>query len=362
MSNNKPVPTGKYAVGTMTYSVYGDRNIACRVYFPARKEDTEGLQKVVYMSYETCKGMNMIMPNPVSYKKICKDGGNFSECYEKAKPVPGEKFPLIIFNHGAGSFRESNSFLCIELASQGYVVICIGHPRFCACVELDNGTFEWPIKNLAFKTYKPYVKGAMKLIKLTKAEGTDEELADKLYQFQTVYCEMLLSEMPLWIEDTKRAVAYAKDNLSDMIDFSKGIGATGHSFGGAAAYILCHNEPEFACGINIDGMTAGGFGEKVLEKPFLQICSDKTYKVVTRTHLYTNKPNYQVRFRDMEHMGFCDLKYALPMKSQVGALPPDVLHEHLCKCHLEFFDAYLKGTKEAPDLNDDDAVKVTKYN
>ena len=31
---NNPKPTGEYKVGTMTYSLYGERNIACRVYYP----------------------------------------------------------------------------------------------------------------------------------------------------------------------------------------------------------------------------------------------------------------------------------------------------------------------------------------
>ena len=360
MSNKTPVPTGNYAVGTMTYSVYGDRNIACRVYYPARKEDTGGLSKAVYMTYEMYKGMKMIMPNPISYKKIC-EGGNYSECYDNAPAVPSVRFPLIIFNHGAGSFRESNSFMCIDLASHGYVVICVAHPKLCACVELDNGTYEWPEKNLAFKTYKPYLKGAINLLKFLKKEESDEELAKELVEFDNTYCEMLLGQMPLWVEDTKRAAQYAKDNLSDMIDFSKGIGATGHSYGGAAAYHLCHSDPEFSCGINIDGMTVGDFGEKVLDRPFLTVNSNKTYKVITRMHLYTDKPNYEVRFRDMEHLGFTDLKYALPSKSQVGALDPDLMHENLCKCHLEFFDAYLKGTKEAPDLVSNNVVTVTKH-
>ena len=70
---------------------------------------------------------------------------------------------------------------------------------------------------------------------------------------------------------------------------------------------------------------------------------------------------YKVLFRDMKHFGFSDMKFLLPAKSMVGKLPAQELHENLCRCHLEFFDAFLKKTKPAPELKSNYAVTVTEF-
>jgi hypothetical protein len=61
----------------------------------------------------------------------------------------------------------------------------------------------------------------------------------------------------------------------------------------------------------------------------------------------------------MKHIGFADTKYMIPLKSMVGKLDADAFHENLCKCHLEFFDAYLKGLKDKPIIKNNDVVTVT---
>lgn len=355
MSINKPMPSGEYAVGTGTYSLYGERNIACRIFYPVRKEDADGYHKAKYMSEAVVKTLAKSNMIPLSYAKMEKEG-NFMECYENAPHVPGEKFPLIVYSHGAGAYRESNSFLCIDLASHGYVVICIAHPRLCTCVELDNGSIEYLEKGLTGKTYHPFIRGTMEMLKVIKMKGSDEELAFSLLLAQEKYCGFLLEQFELWVDDTKRAVEYAKRELTDFIDFEKGIGATGHSFGGALAYRLCHDDSDFICGVNIDGMVIGDFGKKVLTKPFMQISCEQNAGVVTRVFMNHTSPVYKVLFKDMAHLGFSDLKHAIPMKKMVGKMDADVAYENLFVCHKEFFDAYLKKAKSAPDLPDTDRV------
>ena len=44
-----------------------------------------------------------------------------------------------------------------------------------------------------------------------------------------------------------------------------------------------------------------------------------------------------------------------------GKLDPDLFHENLCKCHLEFFDAFLKGMKAAPALESNGVMTVRVY-
>ncbi|MBO4784528.1 MAG: hypothetical protein J5521_07285, partial [Lachnospiraceae bacterium] len=165
----KPSPTGEYAVGTFTYTVYTDReevlapgtkrNIPARVYYPVLKESVAGLTKTKYMTENMAIGLKKTMHVPVNFKKADAEGDNFSECYENAPKIEGKKFPLIMFNHGLLSFREGNSFLCIELASKGYVVISVGHPYDAVCTEFDDGTHVFAMKGIQNKQYEPMLGG-----------------------------------------------------------------------------------------------------------------------------------------------------------------------------------------------------------
>ena len=38
------------------------------------------------------------------------------------------------------------------------------------------------------------------------------------------------------------------------------------------------------------------------------------------------------------------------------------MHENLCKVHLEFFDTYLKGLKNEPDIRSNDVITAEKIN
>ena len=82
-----------------------------------------------------------------------------------------------------------------------------------------------------------------------------------------------------------------------------------------------------------------------MEKPFLQVSGNDNENVVTRVYTNHTKTVYKVFFRDMKHFGFSDMKFLLPAKSMVGNLPAEVLHQNLCRCHLELFDAFLKRKK-----------------
>lgn len=70
---------------------------------------------------------------------------------------------------------------------------------------------------------------------------------------------------------------------------------------------------------------------------------------------------WSVVFSDMKHMGFSDLKHAVNVKMLVGKLDADVMHESVCKCHLELFDTYIRKTKEKPLIEDGELVRVKEY-
>jgi len=368
---NKPAPSGEYAVGTFTHTIHTNRDevlnpgtkrsVPVRVYYPVLKASVEGMSKIKYMSRDIANALKKSMHAPINYDKSEAAGDNFSDCYENAPKIDGMRFPLIMFNHGLASYREANSFLCLDIASHGYVVISVGHPYDASLTELDDGTKLELHKDTMKRQYEPFLPGAISVLKLTKSKGSNRELAERFDVIQNKYCKYVQSRVDEWEKDTLSAVDYAKESLSDIIDFSNGIGATGHSLGGATAYMLCLDHEEFACGLNLDGALFGNNKGKILRKPFAQISCKANLNVETRPYIDHTKPVYSVLFQKMQHIAFSDMKHMIPIKAIVGGLDADLAHEYVCKIHLELFDSYLKKTKDHPELKSCDMVTIKEY-
>ncbi len=363
-----PKPSGEFAVGTFTYTIKdqreevlpvgGMRSVAARVYYPVLKENVEGLSRAVNLSENMLKGFKASFHVAPNFKKNSDD--NLSECYPDAPKIDGKKFPLVMFNHGYNSYREGNSLLCIDLASHGYVVISVAHSYEALCTEFDDGSFVLAdTKNT--KLYDPMLGGIIAMLKLMKSKGSEEKIAAKFDEAQKKYCKYMMGRLPEWIKDNEAALDYAKKNLSGMVDFEKGVGAAGHSFGGNTAYALCARNRDFVCGVNIDGVLFGDYSNDVQTKPFLQISCEDNAKVAARVYLRHTKPVYKALFKDMRHIGFADSKFTMPIKSVVGKLDANLFHENICKCHLEFFDAYLKGIKSEPDFKNNGTVTFSVF-
>ena len=371
--NNKPMPTGKYAVGTKTFTIYntrkealdtkGDsmRHIPARIYYPTSKNTTEGLTKAKSLSRSEAMGIKKIFMIPLNYDKMEAAGENDSECYVDAPFIKDKKFPLIVFNHGYFSYIEGNSFLLIELASQGYVVLTVGHPYEGTGTDYDDGTYTIADKSLANKMYHPYWRGILAAYKLTKNKGTLQEQAELFEEFQNKYCKFIGNRVDEWITDTNFAVEHAKKEFAQILDLTNGIGIAGHSQGGAVAYKVCLTDPEYTCGINIDGGLFGDTQGLTMNKPFMQLSCEDNENIVTKGYINHTKPAYKVLFHGMKHMGFADIKYAMKPGMTTGKLDADTAHKYTCKSFLEFFDCYLRKIKDKPDLVSGDVITVTEF-
>ena len=95
----KPLPTGEYAVGTTTFTVYNDRDeilfpgtkrsIPARVYYPSSKDSVKNMKKARYMSENVAGALKKYMHVPVDIDKSDAKGDNCSECYDDA-PVTAD--------------------------------------------------------------------------------------------------------------------------------------------------------------------------------------------------------------------------------------------------------------------------------
>ena len=369
--NKRPSPTGPFAVGTTTYTVYTHREelrapgtkrcVPVRVYYPADKASVNGMSQARYMSRNVAEGLKKALHAPIRYDQREAAGDNVSQCFPDAPRMPGRRFPLIVYNHGLSSYRESNSFLCLELASQGYVLLAVGHPYDACCAELDDGTCLFFDGELSKKQYDPFLGGMLKALQLTHTKGTDRELAQRFDELQQRYCQLIISRVKEWEQDTLDAVRYARETYGDLIDCSGGVGVTGHSLGGATAYALCLDHPEFVCGANLDGALFGNNAGKVLTRPFLQISCRANVKAETRAFVDHTQPVYGAVFEGMQHLGFTDMKHMMNLRFLTGKLDADVMHEAICRLHRELFDTFLKRAKDRPEMIGSEAVTVTEY-
>lgn len=137
-----------------------------RVYYPVLRESVKGLTKAVALSDNMLKGIKDTFKVVPDFRK--NPESNLTECYLNANRIPGKKFPLIMFNHAYNSYREGNSCLCTELASNGYVVISVDHSHEAVCSEFDDGTVLFFDKTIKKKMYKPMIGGIITMLKLVR--------------------------------------------------------------------------------------------------------------------------------------------------------------------------------------------------
>lgn len=342
--------TGEYAVGTECFTIVdqsrteglgpkeGPRKIAVRIYYPADKDAVLNMERADVFSERKMKAIKKAFCIPKISPEFLK-----ADYYEKAPHADNQKFPLIMYNHGYNGYVECNTYLCCELASNGFIVASVGHAYEAAENDYEDGTFDLYDKKINKIMYDNMIKTILDQKKLMKLKESQEELAEKFDAFQKKHCSYIISRIPVWAQDTLETVKALKERYAEWIDFSKGIGATGHSLGGATAYYLCHHEEEFVCGANIDGGLFGEYQGLIMKKPFLQICCRENVNVETRSLIHTEAPVRCEIFEQMKHPGFTDVKFYASSKMLLGKMDANEMYEKLSACHLDFFGTYLKN-------------------
>jgi len=344
--------TGTYAVGTERFTVTDDtreevlgskcgpRRLEVRLFYPVRKEETAGKSRME-LSSERVQALQK-----ACFVKNLPEGLVCPDCFTEVPQADG-KFPLVIYNHGYGNgYAEGNTLLCCELASNGYIVAAIGHAYEAAICEFDDGTVALYDKEI--KIQNGGLKSFFAQMKLVRMDAEPEEVYAYFDELQKKYMGFMLGRLPEWGKDSLCVIEALKKSYGDRIDFSKGIGATGHSFGGNVAYWLCQYSEAVTCGANIDGGVFGDYTGMVMKKPFLQIGSKMNRNFEIKPLLATEAPVRFELFEGVTHAGFTDLKFMYEPDSAkarmvAGKMDGCEMHRRLADLHLEFFGEYLKN-------------------
>lgn len=271
--------------------------------------------------------------------------------------ILNEKYPLVIFSHGAFGFRGSNYSTFVELASNGYVVCSIDHTYQSFFSKQTDG--EMVIVNNEF------INDA---IAVQNVDYNDE----KIYTLTHEWLKLRTDDINFVIEAILENKIENAGNVYKIIDTEK-IGLSGHSLGGATAAELGRKRDDIDAVIVIDGTMIGEEidfidGKSVLNSeayptPILNIYNDEHYnEALLNSSDYANMvasgnavDSHNVVFKESGHLNFTDLPLFSPFLAQMlGTGNIDRLYciETMNSVILGYFDYYLKDGKELNILNE----------
>lgn len=232
-------PAGKYPVGIKQYDTGETGNVSHRRRVPLT---------FYYPSFpwkEECPYRD------AAYQRMAPsstDNGVHTFCGLEP-PLTGEpgKLPVIIYNHGLKGFEMESTVLCADLASNGYLVVSVGHPYGASIVTYtDSSRFEDP---------EPF-----------------EQIRHKLGETEPLWYEDILEALSC-LQGMNRTVPEWKNRIS-----TEGIGIAGVSFGGCCAVTAALKNEELAYAINLDGSFFTEPEYKYKDKPIMVMCSPFNFK------------------------------------------------------------------------------------
>ncbi len=259
-----------------------------------------------------------------------------------------EKFPLVIFSHGALATRRSNESLFIKLASHGYVVCSIDHSFQSLLTGIEG-------RRIYLDTgYLGELRG----------ENAKKNRRESLVLYQK-WMGVRLGDMA-FVLDAVTAPPARNDELYGRIDPSK-VSFIGHSLGGAAAMGMGRRQAAAKAVIALEAPMLCDLldvrdDEFVLDLspypvPLMQIYTDSAWDRLDDWPQYAGNARllseqddqtYSLHMEGMGHLGLTDLALASPLLTRLldgRTADPARLDEVNALC-LSFLDRYVKGFGE----------------
>ncbi|MFH1253852.1 MAG: hypothetical protein V1646_00280 [bacterium] len=304
-----PKPTGQYAVGVVDYHwidatrkeifatdpEHPNRELMVKVWYPS-----EGLlpekPTTPYAPYliEYMKQNQSVTQGLIKFSK---------DRYSYAKPnvtlaIDKTQFPIIIFSHGYGGTRDSNTANCEELASRGYIVVGISHTYDSCVVEFPDGRIVDGIKSM-------------------KNRKHTENFVEDHYQ-----------ELEIWINDVRFVLDQIEKLANEKISFFyqrldlKNIAMFGHSYGGATTAQVCRLDSRVKAGVDLDGPLYGPNATEKFDKPFMFILAQNTIASVNRPWTQSDQRAFSIYSPTVENM--FKSRYTPTIKLLAESMPQNV--------------------------------------
>ena len=295
--------------------------------------------------------------------------GSFREVpvhfYYPADAAEGQRFPLVVFSHGAFGYYQSNSSTYQELASNGYVVAALDHPH--------HAFFTTDTAGKTVMADREFINTAMTL----------NSVSDRQEQFElyTRWMALRTADMNLAVDAIKAAARTGAADESWFVSAKEGeklrtvlgmtdetrIGLMGHSMGGATSVQLGRERDDIAAVIDLDGTMLGEYvgveNDELLVRndpytvPVLDFNNWESYSDIEQYRaMGFSYPNvevidhavtgFSVGIRDAKHMDFTDLPLLSPFLGKLlgsGERSTEEIMGIVNSLVLSFCDCYLKG-------------------
>lgn len=291
-----PEPTGPHSVGTLEYAWMdtsreewltpeaGDwREVKVRLWYPAVTRPQA--QPAPYFL------------QPLEGELFATRGGLPAQVFgfvlahsvRGAALAGGERFPVLLLSHGYGSVSALHSSVAEELASQGYVVAALSHPR-------GGGPLVFPDGRVVSD-----------VVEISPAKP---ELNRRVQDLWTADARFVLDQL------TRLDEADAQGRFTGRLDLTR-VGMFGHSFGGSTSGEACRTDPRVKAGLNMDGTFFGDLDGEV-HVPFLVMNGEGASADGSRARFFEHlrATGYDVSFQGAGHFSFTDLGLALPLLQQ----------------------------------------------
>lgn len=268
------------------------------------------------------------------------------------------KYPLVVFSHGAFGFRGSNYSTFMELASNGYVVCSIDHTYQSFFSRQTDGNIV--IVNNEF------INDA---ISVQNGDYDDE----KTYALTHKWLKLRTGDINFVLETIlEKNIDDNSEYVYSIIDTNK-IGLSGHSLGGATAAEIGRIRNDIDAVIVIDGTMIGEEinyidGKGVLNSvaypvPILNIYNEEHYnEALLNSSNYANMvasknavDSHDIVFNKSGHLNFTDLPLFSPFLAQMlgtGSIDSVYCIETMNSVVLDYFNYYLKDGKVLNILNE----------
>ena len=285
--------------------------------------------------------------------------------YPEPEAEQPERFPLVVFSHGAFGFYKSNYSTCRELASNGYVVAALDHPH--------HAFFTKNTKGKRIFADRAFLRTVMR--------GSGKLDARQEFELYSAWMALRTADLSFVIDALKAAAqsgaadeswflsgedAEAIPALLQALDSTK-IGVMGHSMGGAAAVNLGRVRDDVSAVIDLDGTLLGEYTGvendtlSVREDPYpipvLEFVNWESYNTLKEELAqglrYPNEvlvrgaaAGFSTTVRGTKHMDFTDLPLFSPfLGKKLGSGERDTAEVMgiVNALVLGFLQCYLKG-------------------
>jgi predicted dienelactone hydrolase len=359
-----PEPTGPYAVGTQyfywvdrgrpdTYTPDPDdyREVSVQLWYPA--DLTADEEPIRYMRREASRAFAEFLDLPSAlfeHFALVRTHAHLNAGVAQAEAP----FPVITYS--TSGLMSSHMALYEELASHGYVVLCVGHPYWNPFVYGAGGeVLPFDGQNEYYKAWWAEENAAVKRAKgrITVAKTTETQ--ERAQRWHNELKPVAISDLRKWAED----IGFVLDELETLnlgngflagtLDLER-VGIMGFSKGGAAAGQFCVTDARCKAGINLTGFMYGDIVDIDLVQPFMFVAEEELWcrdcHVNDLFYKRAESSAYQMKVRGSRHASFGDpCLWGGPI--DILGEGPTIDGERMAKIQnvftLAFFDKHLKS-------------------